>query len=153
MYTVHNPRNRFPMCFIRFINGNDSIYWRPWHKRLDIYNIYIYITFLRLPSTSDLPNLASLIISSRKTWIPYLILLSDLYSKGRQLSPLEGSCFQHLYIALRGRVPRCRRVFGWRLSSMSGVASHRASHGPLCGMSQRPGWSTLGLNHANVGSS
>lgn len=43
---------------------------------------------------------------------PYLIILwSDLYSKGRQLSPLEGSCFQHLYIALRGRVPRCRRVF------------------------------------------
>ncbi len=26
----------------------------------------------------------------------YLIFLSDLYSKGRQLSPLEGSCF-HIY--------------------------------------------------------
>eukprot|EP00434_Breviolum_minutum_P011779 symbB.v1.2.010394.t1/scaffold681.1/size173109/2 len=35
----------------------------------------------------------------------------NLYSKGKQLSPFEGSCFQHLYIALRGRVPRCRPGF------------------------------------------
>ena len=90
------------MVTIRFIGGRGTSDW--------IY-IYIYIPFLRLPSTSDLPTLASLIISSRKTWIPYLILLSDLYSKGKQLSPLEGSCFQHLYIALRGRVPRCRPGF------------------------------------------
>lgn len=99
------------MCFIRFINGNDSIYWRTWHKRLDIWHIYIYnkaskhIWFAYF-------SLFDYLLKKDLATGPYLIILwSDLYSKGRQLSPLEGSCFQHLYIALRGRVPRCRRVF------------------------------------------
>lgn len=91
------------MVTIRFIGGLGTSDW--------IYDIYIYnkaskhIWFAYF-------SLFDYLLKKDLATGPYLIILwSDLYSKGRQLSPLEGSCFQHLYIALRGRVPRCRRVF------------------------------------------
>ena len=104
---MHNPRTVFfHAFFIRFINGNDS------HKRLE----RLHVTFPGLQSTSDFPTLPQSPLSLSPQNRPgYRISVSHIFVRfvlqRKATKPPWGELLPHLYIALRGRVPRCRRVF------------------------------------------